>query len=181
MNRNPGTRRLQFFVCISAALVLAACAASALKQRASTPAMKPSITYLHLLRHTPFFTQLDTGQLRWVIQHSREWEVLPGTLLVSDTLAEERAGYWILLDGGWTLDYRGIAHSSGHADPGKWFEAGQLPGAFQLLANTHSYVMHIAASDMQDMLGRNFKFEQHLAQGQDFYRQLSASWSSAEH
>ncbi|WP_411571660.1 hypothetical protein [Pectobacterium cacticida] len=55
--------------------------------------MKSSITYLHLLRYTQFFTQLDTGQLRWVIQHSREWEVQPGTFLVSDVLAEERVGY----------------------------------------------------------------------------------------
>ncbi|EPG2413603.1 hypothetical protein MBN93_003989 [Klebsiella pneumoniae] len=170
---------MQALVCISAALALAACAVSALQQRASIPAMKPSITYLHLLRHTPFFTELDTDQLRWVIQHSREWEVQPGTLLVSDALAGERAGYWVLLDGGWTLDYRGRAHSSGHADPGKWFEAGQLPGTFALSANAHSYVMHIATSDMQGMLARGFNFEQHLAQGQDFYRELSASRSSA--
>ncbi|MCW5655834.1 hypothetical protein [Hydrogenophaga sp.] len=43
--------------------------------------MKPSVTYLHLLRHTPMFTQLDTFQLRWTIERSREWEARPGTVV----------------------------------------------------------------------------------------------------
>ena len=30
--------------------------------------MEPSVTYLHLLKHTPFFTSLTTAQLRWVIE-----------------------------------------------------------------------------------------------------------------
>lgn len=160
-------------LCVAVVLALAACAASALKQRAPKLPMKASITYLHLLRHTPFFTELDTDQLRWVIRHSREWEVQPGTLVVSDALASERAGYWILLDGGWTLDYRGQTHASGHADPGKWFEAGQLPGPYRLWAHEHSYVMQITAADMQAMLARGFPFQRHLEQGRDFYRSIS--------
>ncbi|MBP3364603.1 MAG: hypothetical protein J6L74_12550, partial [Pseudomonas sp.] len=43
--------------------------------------MKPSITYLHLLRHTPFFTSLTTEQLRWVIDHSNEWETEAGAVI----------------------------------------------------------------------------------------------------
>lgn len=164
---------MRILLCAALAIALAACAAVALKQRAPKPPMKASITYLHLLRHTPFFTELDTDQLRWVIQHSREWEVQPGTPLVSDALASERAGYWILLDGGWTLNYRGQTHASSHADPGKWFEAGQLSGAFLLSAHEHSYVMQITAADMQAMLTRGFKFQRHLDQGHDFYRSLS--------
>lgn len=140
--------------------------------------MKASITHLHLLRHTPFFTELDKNQLRWVIQHSHEWEVQPGTLLLSEALASERAGYWILLDGGWMLDYRGNAYSSGHADPGKWLEAGQLPGAFQLSANTHSYVMHISSADMQTMLAQGFAFEHHIKSGRQWYRALTAATSA---
>ncbi|WP_147675779.1 hypothetical protein [Xanthomonas massiliensis] len=118
MNSQPHLMTVRILLYAVLALTLAACAAVALKQRAPKPPMKASTTYLHLLHHTPFFTELDTDQLRWVIQHSREWEVQPGTLMVSDTLASELAGYWILLDGGWTLDYRGQNLASGHADSG---------------------------------------------------------------
>jgi hypothetical protein len=155
---------MRLFLSAATALVLAACTAVAIKSRAPKPPMNASITYLHLLRHTPFFTELETEQLRWVIAHSKEWEVQPGTVLLSDALATERAGYWILLDGGWTLDYRGNAYSSGHGDSSKWIEARQLRGPFQLSVNTRSYVMHIALADMQEMLARGFKFERHLEQ-----------------
>ena len=62
-------------------LLVAACDArqqppdACLTTRSTT--MEPSVTYLHLLKHTPFFTNLTTAQLRWVIDHSREWEHAP--------------------------------------------------------------------------------------------------------
>jgi NAD(P)-dependent dehydrogenase (short-subunit alcohol dehydrogenase family) len=43
--------------------------------------MKASTTYLYLLRKTPFFTSLDTRQLRWMIEHSHEWEAQAGTVV----------------------------------------------------------------------------------------------------
>jgi len=58
----------------------------------TTNSSSGSSGYLHLQRHTPFFTELDVDQLRWVIQHLRERQVQPGILQVSDALAEERAG-----------------------------------------------------------------------------------------
>ncbi|MDV7213361.1 hypothetical protein [Azotobacter beijerinckii] len=138
--------------------------------------MKPSITYLHLLHHTPFFTELSTDQLRWVIQHSREWEVEAGEIIVSNQHSGDGAGYWVLLDGGWDLKYQGRVHASGHGDPGKWFNKDQVDQqGFELVANDHSYVMHISAQDMDDMLAKGFSFHSHLAAGKTFYGSLVPS------
>lgn len=137
------------------------------------PGMKASVTYLHLLRHTPFFTALSDPQLRWVIQHSREWEVGAGTAIIDAAHGANRDDYWILLDGSWTLRLHGQQWRSGHADPGKWLQASQLDGAaFALVADQHSYVMQIAAQDMQAMLDQQFAFAPHLDAGTAFYRSL---------
>jgi hypothetical protein len=153
---------------------IAAIATLAFRHRQESPAMKPSVTYLHLLRHTPFFTELTTDQLRWVIQHSREWEVDSGQTIVSSDSADDAAGYWVLLDGGWQVELRGQPHASGHADPGKWFNRDQLgTETFKLAANDHSYVMHITKQDMDEMLASGFQFDRHIEAGKTFYRELT--------
>jgi hypothetical protein len=85
--------------------------------------MRASTTYLYLLRKTPFFTALTTAQLRWVIEHSREWEALAGTTI--EDCSESSADLWILLDGRCsTTDDRGSrampiqASGSARAKPG---------------------------------------------------------------
>jgi hypothetical protein len=138
--------------------------------------MRPSITYAYLLRQTPFFTSLDSTQLHWVIQHSREWEVQTGQVIVSSQHSGDSTGYWLLLDGSWGLEYRGRIHASGHADNGKWFNQDQLgQQAFKLVANDHGYVMHISNQDMDDMLAKGFDFQRHLDAGKTFYRELEPS------
>ncbi|WP_246184007.1 hypothetical protein [Pandoraea anhela] len=136
--------------------------------------MKPSVTYLHLLRHTPFFTSLDTWQLRWTIDHSREWEAARGTVIVSGQAgsAPPDDAIWILLDGGWQVEVDGHAYPSGHADPGKWFSASEASGQWRLVTTAHSYVMQITRADMADMLARDFAFERHLQDGRTYYRTL---------
>jgi hypothetical protein len=168
-------RRLRWptaFACL-ACLAAATLAACALRPARDLPAMKPSITYLHLLRHTPFFTGLDTQQLRWVIAHSREWEVQAGTVIAGEGAAVDGGAYWILLDGGWTLEYRGHRHASGHADPGQWFHRELLDASARLVAQEHSYVMRIATADMDRMLERGFGFGPHLDEGRAFYGRLA--------
>lgn len=151
------------------------------------PAMKSSVTYLHLLRKTPFFTALDTGQLRWTIDHSREWEAEAGTVIAScdsgdrggnDAGAHEDA-FWILLDGGWRLEVDGQVHPAGHADPGKWFSAVAARGPCRLVATEHSYVMRITRADMDDMLSRRFGFDQHLREGWAYYDAIFGRKTSA--
>ncbi|WMJ68947.1 hypothetical protein [Stenotrophomonas sp. 24(2023)] len=164
-----------------ASIALLACACviglTCLSRSSAQPAaMKPSITYLHLLRHTPFFTALSTPQLRWVIDHSHEWEATAGTTITSSAHRAGDDGYWILLDGGWELRYHDQVVRSGHADPGKWFNRDQLSGEdFALVANTHSYVMHISSADMDTMLAQGFAFQAHLAAGTALYDHLHAT------
>lgn len=129
--------------------------------------MQASTTYLYLLRNTPFFTGLSKPQLRWVIDHSREWEAKPGTT-VSDC-ADTSGDYWILLDGGWQVDYGGKRFPAGHADAGKWFSATEARGACQLVTTEHSYVMQIRQADMAAMLVDGFAFGAHLNAGQTYY------------
>lgn len=168
------TLRTSPLFCIAALLYVLALGLAFIT-RSSTPsaAMKPSITYLHLLRHTPFFTALDTPQLRWVIDHSREWEVRVGTTITSSSQHDSGDGYWILLDGGWELHHHGQVVRSGHADPGKWFNRTALDADdFALVANEHSYVMHISTADMDAMLARGFAFRPHLQAGTTLYEHL---------
>jgi len=144
-------------------------------------AMRPSITYLHLLRHTPFFTALSTEQLQWVIDHSREWEVDAGTVLsIQDADGPSDHDDWILLDGGWQIERGGEFFPSGHADPGKWFSTREAQGnACALVANEHGYVMHIPANEMQRMLERGFAFDAHLEQGRAWYQEIFAPETTA--
>ncbi|MCB5206802.1 cyclic nucleotide-binding domain-containing protein [Methylovorus mays] len=141
-------------------------------QAAST--MKPSVTYLHLLRHTPFFTSLNTSQLRWTIDHSREWETDPGAVIASGPgdSAMTDDSIWILLDGRWQLEENGRSHPAGHADPGKWFSANEASGTWRLVTTEHSYVMRITREDMDIMLAKNFTFDSHLRDGKAYYRML---------
>ncbi|NWA04635.1 hypothetical protein [Pseudomonas gingeri] len=133
--------------------------------------MKPSITYLHLLRHTPFFTALSSDQLQWVIDHSQEWETENGSVIVrSDQANASAADYWILLDGGWQLEHAGHGFPSGHAAPGKWFNLREAQGSDCVLSTTeHSYVMRITEADMQVMLEKGFAFGHHLGSGHAYY------------
>jgi hypothetical protein len=139
--------------------------------------MKASTTYLYLLRKTPFFTSLDTQQLRWTIEHSREWEAPAGTVVAHCTPGQQGQDHdiWILLDGRWQVEHNGEAYPSGHADPGKSFSASVAHGNCRLVATEHSYVMKITRTDMDDMLSRGFAFETHLQQGRAYYRAIFAA------
>jgi hypothetical protein len=135
--------------------------------------MKPSVTYLHLLRKTPFFTGLNTDQLRWTIDHSREWEAQPDTVIV-DCGAGKKAddAIWILLDGRWQVEANGKIYPAGHADAGKWFSGAVAQGECRLRTTEHSYVMKITRADLAAMLANGFAFDVHLDQGRAYYRQI---------
>ena len=173
---NPMNFRLLASVVLvigAAALLIAAC--THLGNASSKGIMmKPSVTYLRLLRHTPFFTALDDEQLRWAIGHSHEWEADAGATVA--TCGAETTGsddsYWILLDGHWQLEENGRNHVSGHGDPGKWFSASAVRGGCRLVTTEHSYVMRIERKDMDAMLARGFAFVSHLRMGQAYYDQL---------
>ena len=136
--------------------------------------MKPSITYLHLLRHTPFFTSLTTEQLRWVIDHSNEWETEAGAVIAKrDQGGASAPDTWILLDGGWQVHYNGHTFASGHGDAGKWFNMGETQGADCALITTgHSYIMRITEADMNTMLEQGFTFGPHLEAGRRYYQSI---------
>jgi len=138
--------------------------------------MKQSITYLHLLRHTPFFTALTTGQLKYVIAHSTEWEAAAGQEVSNGVQASD--DMWVLLDGGWQVELEGRVAASGHDSPGKWY-GGVLsalpPQDSRLVTSQHSYVMRIARRDLEQMLSLGFPFGRHLQQGAAFYAGLNAS------
>jgi hypothetical protein len=141
--------------------------------------LKKSVTWLHLLRHTPFFTGLDKQQLRWVIDHSSEWEVQAGTVVAKvgtgQPLTED---IWILLDGRWQVEVEGRAFPSGHADSGKWYSAVDVGSSSRLITTEKSYVMRIERRDMQQMLNQGFAFNTHLKAGMDFYAGLFAQAGS---
>ncbi|RDK07221.1 hypothetical protein [Cupriavidus lacunae] len=142
--------------------------------------MKASITYLHLLRKTPFFTSLSTPQLRLTISHSREWEAEAGTVIAQcqdDSVTSP--DIWILLDGGWRLEHDGHSYPAGHADAGKWFSARQVTGGCRLVTTEHSYVMLITRADFDDMLAQGFAFDKHLAEGYRYYREIFADVPAA--
>ncbi len=134
--------------------------------------MKQSVTYLHLLKNTPFFTRLDKAQLKWVIAHSSEWEAEAG-MEISNRLDASQY-LWVLLDGGWQVEQGGHIYLAGHADPAKWYggaQAALLPPDSRLVAKQHSYVMRIARADFDEMLRQQFNFDEHLRAGEVFYRQ----------
>jgi hypothetical protein len=162
-----------------ALLVLAAaCSQQGGATQDNNPTMKASTTYLYLLRKTPFFTSLDTPQLRWVIAHSHEWEAQPGTVISPGATEQGEDDFWILLDGRWQVEHDGHAWPAGHADAGKWFsaaEAANATGATRLIATEHSYVMKITRADMDDMLSRGFGFGTHLQQGHTYYQTMFAA------
>jgi hypothetical protein len=159
--------KLRSLAATAAAICLAACAEES--------GMRQSVTYLHLLRHTPFFTALNKEQLQYVIAHSTEWEARSGQVI---STGKEAADYmWVLLDGGWQVEQAGRTSPSGHASPGKWY--GGVPSAMppaesRLVASQHSYVMRIARRDLEQMLVDGFDFGRHLQQGAGFYAGLNA-------
>lgn len=143
--------------------------------------MKPSVTYLHLLRHTPFFTALSTDQLQWVIDHSHEWSADRGAVVVKcDGNDASDDAYWVLLDGGWQVEHAGRTFKSDHADAGKWFSTVEAHGElFSLRITEHSYVMRIERGDMQAMLEKGFVFRTHLDSGTFLYRSIFSGSAAA--
>ncbi|MFM0212820.1 hypothetical protein PQQ96_36105 [Paraburkholderia sediminicola] len=144
-----------------------------------SPEMKPSVTYLHLLKHTPFFTSLTTEQLRWVIAHSHEWEAQPGTVVAQcDGSAHGAASdqdMWILLDGGWQVEHGQHSYPAGHASAGKWFSAAVTDQPCSLVTTEHSYVMKIERAEFDAMLEQGFAFDSHLDAGRRYYSELFAA------
>ena len=141
--------------------------------RQGEPAMQASVTYLHLLRKTPFFTRLTTAQLRYVIEHSTEWEVKAGQTIAGSGDAD--GGLWILLDGGWQVEVAGKAYPALHDEAGKWYGGAAVQGAAltsRLVVNRHSYVMHISAADFASMHEQGYDFDAHMQQGERYYGQL---------
>jgi len=136
---------------------------------------QPSVTYLRLLRKTPFFVGLSDAQLQWAIDHSREWSVKPGDEISNATLAPDN--FWVLLDGGWQAEQGTTLRKAGHADPAKWYGGAELQAlALQptrLVATAPSYVMNIRWADLQHMRqqrGFGPVFDPHLRDGLAFYR-----------
>ena len=138
--------------------------------------MKASVTFVHLLRHTPFFTELNDDQLKWVIKHSREWEAPAGTVI--DSRAEgvnPSSDLWILLDGGWQIETKNSSYTAGNDDPGKWYQSSATHSDNRLVTTQRSYVMRIKATEMENMLARGFKFDSHLSEGDDWYSRIDAN------
>jgi len=159
---------------LASMLSLAACSREHITDVENNMTMRPSITYLHLLRHTPFFTSLSDQQLRWVIDHSREWEVDTGAVLSkSGPQGPSDTDYWILLDGGWRVEHDGKSFPSGHADSGKWFSTRETHGqSGSLVVTKRGYVMRIPEEEMRVMLNRGFAFEAHIEQGRTYYHKI---------
>ena len=159
-------------------LVAGAGALSACAQKPSVPppgpGMNPSVTYLNLLVKTPFFTALSREQLQWVIEHSREWSVVPGAEIASDSRGAD--SFWVLLDGGWQVEHAGQSFKAGHADPAKWYGGRDMSvlaiGETRLVATTKSYVMEIQQSELDGMIQGGFGFAPHLEAGTAFYSSL---------
>lgn len=165
--------RRRSLLLMAAAVPLGACA-----QKPSAPppgpGMSASVTYLRLLAKTPFFTALSTDQLQWVIDHSREWSVVPGAEIASSARGAD--SFWVLLDGGWQVEHGGRSIKAGHADPAKWYGGRDMSalavGEIRVVATAKSYVMQIQQADLDDMLQRGFAFGPHLDAGMAFYRSL---------
>ncbi|EOX6785733.1 hypothetical protein ACPU7Y_000550 [Pseudomonas aeruginosa] len=174
--KNHRPTRAAAIATLTISVLVAACSwlGRAVDDAPENATMKPSVTYLHLLRHTPMFTQLDTSQLRWTIEHSREWEARPGTVVAA--CAADGTGrdddIWILLDGRWQVEENGRSHPAGHADPGKWFSGAATRSDCRLVTTEKSYVMKIKRADMDDMLARGFAYGQHLRDGEAYYASL---------
>ncbi len=142
--------------------------------------MKPSVTYLRLLRHTPFFTELNDEQLKWVIDNSREWDAPAGTVIESHVAGvSTSADIWILLDGGWQVETPTAVYAAGNGAPGKWYSAAQTPPNNRLVTTRRSYVMRIKAAELQVMLAQHFAFDTHLAVGRAWYAHIGAAQQSA--
>lgn len=156
------------FLAVAGFWILPGCAQSANPPRAG---FKASTAYLHLLAKTPFFTGLTRGQLQLVIDHSKEWSVAAGTEVTSS--AESPDNFWVLLDGGWQVEYAGHRVPAGHADPAKWYggsDFGALPGPSRLVATEQSYVLHISMAELSSMRAQGFAFDRQLQDGMRFYR-----------
>ncbi|HEY0121186.1 MAG TPA: hypothetical protein VGC14_05390 [Rhizobium sp.] len=136
--------------------------------------MIPTVTHLHLLQHTPFFTDLNRPQLQWVIDHSYEWQAAAGVIVAVHTEGEPvDDAVWVLLDGGWNVEIGERHFPSGHADPGKWFSAADVSFDCRLVVTETSYVMKIERKEMQVMINRGFAFDRHLDSGRCYYRDIA--------
>ncbi|WP_414444767.1 hypothetical protein [Burkholderia sp. 22PA0106] len=166
-----------FALCLASTLLAstAGCHAQAEPDAAGQMSMKPSVTYLFLLRRTPFFTALSTEQLQWVIAHSKEWQVREGSVVDACRAggSENASDDWILLDGGWAVEHDGRAERAGRGEAGQWFNRTVANGArCRLVATESGYVMKIAHADLQNMLARGFDFDAPLAAGRAYYRTM---------
>jgi hypothetical protein len=142
--------------------------------------MSPSVTYVHLLRHTPFFTELNDEQLKWVTRRSREWDAPAGTVIDSCASGiSASSDLWILLDGGWQVETQNSTYSADNAAPGKWYSCAATRSENRLIATQRSYVMRIKSADMADMLSKGFMFERHLSAGRVWYEQIDAARSGS--
>jgi hypothetical protein len=141
--------------------------------------MKQSVTYLHLMKKTPFFNLLNRAQKQDVIAHSTEWEVQQG-VKISDR-ADASSHVWVLLDGGWQVEQGGKAHLAGNADPAKVYggpAADFLSADSRLVVTKHSYVMRITRADFDRMLQEGLDFSAHIYEASLYYQRIAKESSA---
>jgi len=160
-------------------LSLAGCHTSYDEDAAGKLSMKAVATYIFLLRNAPFFSRLSTSQLRWVVQHSKEWKVSKGSVIeVCVPATVPVTYYWILLDGEWALEQDGAVALAKPSDPRNWFTRSvHNGGSCRLTMVGPGYVMKITRADMQMMLTNGFHFNSPLPDGLNFDR--NTSWPAS--
>ncbi|QTG16981.1 hypothetical protein G6M86_27160 (plasmid) [Agrobacterium tumefaciens] len=136
------------------------------------PGMTASVALPHLLANVPFFRELSKEQVQWVIDHSREWAVAPGTEIASDVRGGDAV--WVLLAGAWRVENAGHITTAGNADPAKWYGGRDFSlavvGQTRLVATATSHVLQIAQADLDEMIRQGFPVSRHLEKGLEFYR-----------
>ncbi|CAH2788814.1 MAG: FIG00465890: hypothetical protein [uncultured Paraburkholderia sp.] len=146
--------------------------------------MQASVTSLHLLKHTPFFTSLTADQLRWASAHSQKWKAQADALITQRESApvhgtQPEHTLWILLDGNWRIEWTHahalLVSESNHAGTGKWFSATVTDKPFRLVAAEHSYVMRIEHVDFENILKQGFACDSHLDAGRRYYATIFAT------
>ena len=174
MSRQLSLIRFSLVVLAAGALfLLLANYAYSFTGRQKAPAMQASVTYLYLLRKTPFFTRLTTAQLRDVIAHAQEWEVQPGTAIADS--AHDDGAIWILLDGGWQVEADGKVYPALHDEAGKWYGGPATQGAAvasRLVVSQHSYVMRISGAEFARLRQQGADVDTHLRLGEAYYGRI---------
>ena len=122
--------------------------------------------------HVPFFKGFSRDDLAYLQNACTEYGFEPGEVIKD--FGQQPSDYWVLLDGGWTLEVQGGASRDVERSEVSWVgpQEGVDPAPLKVSASKTSYVLNVPKDVMQKLKDDKASVKRNLQKGAEYTAQF---------